>query len=431
MNLHTEFNTTEKIDRGQPVIKIENVAVRYRVPQEKIPSFKEYAIRWLKGEIKHHDFWALKHIDLTIHRGEVFGLIGPNGAGKSTLLKVVARILRPVEGRIRIYGSIAPLIELGAGFDYELTGRENIHLNGSILGFSRENIEARFDRIVDFAGLQEFIDAPIRTYSTGMVARLGFSIATDVRPEILIVDEILGVGDAEFQARSFERIQSFQGKGTTILLVSHSLESIKSMCTRAAWLAHGEIVASGTANSVVNQYREQTAKKEAKRLAKITDTRAIEKKAGGEAAWRTGTRKIKISRVRITDEQGIEKAIFYTGQTLILHMDYVTHGAVLPPIFGLAIHRLDGVHITGPNTKFADVSLPPLNGQGTITYTILKLPLLEGLYHFTVAATNAEDTEIYDYHDRAYPFRVIGDVGTLQERYGLLSIDAKWHHKIG
>ncbi|MCS7017137.1 MAG: ABC transporter ATP-binding protein, partial [Gemmatales bacterium] len=235
-------------------IRLDGVSVRYRVPRERIPSFKEYAIRWLRREIAYHDFWALKDVSLEVRRGEVFGIIGHNGAGKSTLLKVIARVLRPTTGRVRVWGRVAPLLELGAGFDSELTGRENVFLNSAILGFSRRETEARFDRIVEFAGIREFIDMPLRTYSSGMIARLGFAVATDVQPEILIVDEVLAVGDAEFQAKSFERIRQFRANGTTILMVSHNLAAVQSLCARAAWLHHGQCLKVDTASEVVAAY---------------------------------------------------------------------------------------------------------------------------------------------------------------------------------
>ena len=268
MNLHTVFDTSKKIEQSEPLVIVEGVSVRYRVPHERIISFKEYAIRWLKRDIRYHEFWALENINLTIYPGEVIGIIGPNGAGKSTLLKVVSRVLRPTTGRIQVRGSLAPLLELGAGFDMELTGRENIYLNGTMLGFSKLEIARLYDSIVEFSGLSEFIDAPLRTYSTGMFARLGFSVATVVRPDILIVDEILGVGDTEFQMKSFERIQSFQADGTTILLVSHSLEKVDEMCSSAIWLDHGKVIATGSTKTVVNQYLGRTVDHESDRLAK-------------------------------------------------------------------------------------------------------------------------------------------------------------------
>jgi ABC-2 type transport system ATP-binding protein/lipopolysaccharide transport system ATP-binding protein len=239
----------------EPAIQFDQVAVRYRLPRERIRSIKEYAIRRLKRSLVYDDFWALTDINLTVQSGEVLGIIGRNGAGKSTLLKVVARVLRPTRGRICIAGRVSPLLELGAGFNYELTGRENTYLYGTILGFSRKDIDSRFEQIMDFSGLGDFIDSPLRTYSSGMVARLGFSIATDQAPEILIIDEILSVGDAEFQKRSRARIDSFRGSETTILLVSHSLDEILKMCDRVAWLDHGRLVAQGAPADIVQQYQ--------------------------------------------------------------------------------------------------------------------------------------------------------------------------------
>lgn len=237
-------------------IRLEKVSVRYRVPHERISTFKEYLILWLQRKVKHHAFWALKDIDLEVRKGEVFGLIGPNGAGKSTLLKLVARVLRPTTGRVWVQGRVAPLLEIGAGFHPELTGRENVYLNGAMLGFNRQEMDARFDRIVDFAELWEFIDAPLRTYSSGMWARLGFAVAIDVEPHILIVDELLSVGDEAFQRKSLARFQAFQEMGVTILLVSHNMGVIESRCQRAAWLDHGLLKAVGAASEVVHLYRE-------------------------------------------------------------------------------------------------------------------------------------------------------------------------------
>lgn len=240
---------------NEPAVKLERVSVRYRVPHERIPSLKEYAIRWVRRRLRYADFWALHDIDLEVRRGEVFGILGANGAGKSTLLKVVARVLRPTSGRVRVWGRVAPLLELGAGFDFELSGRENIFLNGTILGFSKADVASRLDRIVEFADLREFIDAPLRTYSSGMVARLGFAIATDVEPEVLIVDEILAVGDAGFQKKSAERIRSFRENGTTILLVTHDAAALKAMCSRVMWLKRGEVEAVGSVEEVLARYQ--------------------------------------------------------------------------------------------------------------------------------------------------------------------------------
>jgi len=236
------------------VIQLEDVGVRYRVPSERIASFKEYAIRWMQRKIQKRDFWALRDINLSISKGETFGLIGSNGAGKSTLLKLMARVFRPTVGRVIVKGNVAPLLEFGAGFHPELTGRDNIFLNGALMGFTRQEMEGKVKRIVDFSELWDFIDMPMRTYSSGMWARLGFAVATDVNPEILIIDEVLSVGDESFQRKSAARLHEFRAMGATTLLVSHNMAIIKDMCSRAAWLDHGELISVGSSDKVVDAY---------------------------------------------------------------------------------------------------------------------------------------------------------------------------------
>jgi ABC-2 type transport system ATP-binding protein/lipopolysaccharide transport system ATP-binding protein len=235
-------------------VSLEEVAVCYRVPTERVVSFKEYVIRRLTGRIRYRPVWALRDVSLEVGLGEVVGIIGPNGAGKSTLLKVIARVLRPTRGRVRVWGRVVPLIELGAGFHPELTGRENVYLNAAVLGHSRQDTDARFASIVEFAELGDFIDAPLRTYSTGMVARLGFAVATAWEPDILIVDEVLAVGDEAFQQKCRERIEMFRRRGVTVLLVSHNMNQVQSMCTRAVWLHQGRVRAVGPPAEVVRAY---------------------------------------------------------------------------------------------------------------------------------------------------------------------------------
>ena len=236
------------------VIRLENVSVRYRVPQEPIRSFKEYAIRRLQGQVTHRDFWALRDLNLTVRSGEVMGIIGRNGAGKSTLLKVIARVLRPTAGWVWVKGRVVPLLELGAAFHPELTGRENVYLNATLLGHSRKEVEARFAAIIDFAELWDFIDAPLRTYSSGMVARLGFAVATAWEPDILLVDEVLAVGDEAFQQKCQTCLEAFRQNGATVLLVSHSTATVQAMCQRAMWIDQGVVKAAGAAVEVVERY---------------------------------------------------------------------------------------------------------------------------------------------------------------------------------
>lgn len=236
------------------MIKAENVSVCYRMTYDRVMSIKEYAVQLLKGKVKYEEFWALKDVSFEVRKGEVFGIIGHNGAGKSTVLKVISGILKPTAGSVQIGGSIAPMLELGSGFDFDLTGRENIFLNGAILGFSEKFLKDKYDEIVDFAELGQFINVPLRNYSSGMVVRLAFSIATVVRPDILIVDEILSVGDATFQDKSKRRMLELMDGGATVLFVSHTMAQIRDMCDRVLWLDHGQMKMLGDAESVCDAY---------------------------------------------------------------------------------------------------------------------------------------------------------------------------------
>ena len=231
----------------------------YRVPCERIGTFKEYAIRRLQRRITHEEFWALREVNLDVRSAEVFGIIGRNGAGKSTLLKVIARSCDRRAGAPVVFGNVAPLLEFGAGFHPELSGRENVMLNGVLLGFTEKQMHEKFDRIVEFAELGDFIDAPLRTYSSGMVARLGFAIATDVKPDVLIVDEVLAVGDESFQRKGQARMQEFREQGATILLVTHNMATVQKMCQRAVWLDHGKVQAAGDAKEVAEQYHQASS----------------------------------------------------------------------------------------------------------------------------------------------------------------------------
>jgi ABC-type polysaccharide/polyol phosphate transport system ATPase subunit len=242
---------------SSPVIELENISVCYRVPEERINTFKEYMIRILQNKVQSHDFMALESVFLSVNRGETYGIVGANGAGKSTLLKVVARVLVPGSGRVRVAGQVSPLLELGAGFHPELTGRENIFLNGTLLGHSHREIMDHLKEILEFAQLDGFVDAPLRTYSSGMVARLGFSVATTWVPQILLLDETLTVGDEAFRARCLSRLNNFREGGTTTLLVSHDLELVEARCDRVALLDRGKLQAVGAPFEIIQLYRQK------------------------------------------------------------------------------------------------------------------------------------------------------------------------------
>jgi ABC-type polysaccharide/polyol phosphate transport system ATPase subunit len=235
-------------------INLEDISVRFRLPVERVSTVKEYAIRWLQRRLEYRDLWALRRVTFSVGRGEIFGVVGANGAGKTTLLKVIARVLHPTEGRVRVSGSVAPILELGGGFHPELTGRENVYLYGSLLGWTRRALDEGFGDIVDFAELWDFIDAPLRTYSSGMTVRLAFAVATAKYADVILVDEVLAVGDIQFQEKCLARIEQYREAGSTIVVVSHNPELITRMCTRSVWLSSGEVKELGPSGNVIGMY---------------------------------------------------------------------------------------------------------------------------------------------------------------------------------
>ncbi len=395
-------------------ISFDRVSKRFILHHERARSFQELALGLVRRNGRsREEFWALQDVSFTVEHGETVGIIGPNGAGKSTVLKLISRILEPTSGQIVVRGRVGALLELGAGFHPDLTGRENIYLNGSILGLSRAEIRRRLDDIIGFAELERFIDVPVRHYSSGMYVRLGFSVAVHTDPEILLVDEVLAVGDAAFQRKCLERINELRRAGVTVLFVSHSAETVRALCTRALWLENGRLVADDVAEAVVLRYLERSR-----------DGMEVIQTGSDERRWGTG--RIRIIRVRLLDGEGQERQRFRTGEPLTVEIRYRAEERVERPVFGLAIHRSDGVHITGPNTRFAGLEIPYVEGEGTVRYTVPALPLLEGLYFISVSAHNWEDTEMYEYQDRLYAFRVFPCDG---ERYGVVTLHGAWDHR--
>lgn len=239
-------------------IKVDHVGMKFNLSQEKVDNLKEYVIKFLKREIKYNEFWALKDVSFTVEEGDRVGILGLNGAGKSTLLKVVSGVLKPTEGKVTTRGKIVPMLELGAGFDPQYTGSENIYLYGAMLGYSKQFIDEKYEEIVDFSGIRRFMDTPVKNYSSGMKARLGFAIATVVEPEILILDEVLSVGDKKFKKKSEKKIKSMFDQGVTVLFVSHSLPQIKRICNKAILLEGGRLIAAGDVEEVAEIYEEKT-----------------------------------------------------------------------------------------------------------------------------------------------------------------------------
>jgi len=402
-----------------PAIRFVNVSKRYTL-RRPTTSFREWFVNWRqprKQPPTPPELWALRDVSFEIIPGETVGLIGANGAGKSTALKLIGQIIPPSTGEVRIQGRVAALLELGTGFHPELTGRENVFLSAALTGMGRVEIASKFEAIVEFAELSDFIDQPVKYYSSGMFARLAFAVSIHLSPEILLVDEVLAVGDQAFQQKCVERIAALQQAGVTICYVSHSLESVRRICHRAIWFDHGRIRVDDNSERVAQQYAEYVMASGQHALAKSV----------GLNVERWGNRKIEIEGVRFLDAQRAERTVFEHGQPFIIEVTYQAHEKIEDPVFGFALHRQDGLHITGPNTSFAGHRLPPVEGRGVLHYEVEQLPLLEGLYQLSVSAHNRNDTEMYDFQKRRYTFQVMNARALPREIFGLMSLGGNWH----
>lgn len=413
------YQYSRTLEPGQPLITINDVSKRFRLHTAQQRSLQESFIRLFQRQQLNEDdyFWALRNVSLTINAGDCIGIIGPNGSGKSTLLKLITGIIEPNSGSARVQGRMSSLLELGAGFHPDLTGRENIFLNASIYGLSTKEIKARLDQIIEFSELEEFIDMPVKRYSSGMYVRLGFAVAIHTDPDILLVDEVLAVGDAHFQNKCIDSVMKFRRRGGTLLLVSHGLESIQSICNRAIWFEKGEVQADGEPVDVVMAYRNRVAEEE-NAATEHVKTEEI----SAEQRWGSGD--IEITDVEIFSQTGEQRTVFYTGDELSIHIHYQANKRIETPVFGIALHHQNGAHVTGPNTQTAGLTIAAVEGKGKIIYTIPSLPLLDGGYLLTVAATDTSGSLIYDYHDRFYPFRVYS--GKTLEQYGMVTLGGRW-----
>ncbi len=386
------------------------------------PTIKERVVEFLTrgGGGGLEEFWALRDVSFEVGTGEMFGVVGSNGSGKSTLLKLLAGIYRPDEGTLEAHGRVTSLIELGAGFHPDLTGRENILINGLLIGLSRPYIRRVTDDIIAFSGLERFIDSPVRTYSSGMYMRLGFAIAAHAEPDILLVDEILAVGDEYFQHRCLGRINDFRREGRTILLVSHDLGTVARHCDRILWIDRGAVRGVGHPRQMVDAYLETVEEQEAARVMARHHRMDVHDAPGGGKRWGSG--EVLITSVRMEDQTGQERYLFHTGEAPRIRIGWrVPGGPVDEVVFGVAFQRDDGVACYGTNTRIEGLKLPPLSGEGEILFEIGDLPLLQGSYRFDVAA-HRPDEYPYDFHSRMYGF----EVRTAFRELGVARISHRW-----
>jgi ABC-type polysaccharide/polyol phosphate transport system ATPase subunit len=394
---------------GHP-IEVRNVGKRFRLYHERNQSLKAAVMR--RGRARYDEFWALDDVSFEVEEGSTFGLVGENGSGKSTMLKCLAKILRPDRGAVSVDGKVSALLELGAGFHAELSGRENVFLNGSILGLSKRELEAKFDDIVEFAGLQRFIDMPVKNYSSGMYVRLGFSIAINVDPDVLLVDEVLAVGDEQFQRKCLERVADLREQGKTIVVVTHSLSTVRNLCDRAVWLDHGTVQAAGPAGEVADAY-----------LGQVHSDSESDGSSEGGARWGSGD--VRLTAIELLGPDDLPTAHVRTGDTVTFRLHYDARKPVPHPVFGLAVFTLEGIQVTGPNTREAGVGVDHIEGRGTVDLQVPRLLLLPGAYVVSAACTDETISHTFDHRHRALHFDV--KPGTPHETFGgLVSFDGRW-----
>ncbi len=430
-----------------PAIRVDEVTKRYRriAQSHRFLTLKSAFVGGNLFKLLRPDevFTALEDVSLEVGRGETFGVIGANGAGKSTLMKIVAGTTKPTDGKVSLNGKVSALIELGAGFHPEISGRENVYINGIMLGLSRREIAERFEEIVAFAELEEFIDTPVKNYSSGMYMRLGFSVAIHVDPDILVIDEVLAVGDEGFVHKCLDKIGEFKRRGKTILLVTHGMETIRRLCDRAVWINHGRVAAIGDPVRVVDQYLDWVAEQAESEMTRAerfriaaageelesADRMPEQSDASVDAPYETGrwgSGEVRIETVRFLDAADAVRHVFSTGEPMTIEIDYSASETVGDFVFGIGLFNANGVSCYGTNTDIERFEPAGLGGDGTIRVRIPAINLVAGNYYLDVAV-HRRDGNPYDYHRGLYSFRLNSDIGDV----GVARVPHEWEFDAG
>ena len=401
------------------MIEVEHLWKEYRIPHEKRNTAFEALIGLLDIKKEYEEFIALKDINFSVDKGEWVGVIGPNGSGKSTLLKIIANTIRSTTGRVAVNGRLTPFLELGVGFQQDLTAIENIHVYGAIIGFSDDAIEERVDGILDFAGLKQFADTKLKNFSSGMIVRLAFSTAIQTEPEILLLDEVLAVGDMEFQQKCFDVFERYRQEDKTVVFVTHDMSAVKRFCDRALLLHHGEQIAFGDVGEVVDEYvygvgPEAAAVPES--VPEVEGTQTVEPIAGAEDEGRWGNKRVVITSVEFIDKFGNENSRFNSGDPMTIRLFLRVKETVNNPVFGLRIYDEKGLYCYGTNTELKGYTIESIKGSGMMDFIIDAIPMLAGKYYLTIAVTS-KDHIPFDWHELAYSFTVFNltnDIGFFQ-----------------
>jgi ABC-2 type transport system ATP-binding protein len=388
-------------------VQVTDLSKKFRLFKERNNTLKATVMRGRR--VIAEDFWALRDVSFEVYQGETFGLIGENGSGKSTMLKCMTKILRPNEGTVTVNGKVSALLELGAGFHPELTGRENVFLNGAILGLSQKELRRRFDEVVEFAGVGAFIDEPVKNYSSGMYVRLGFSVAINVDPDVLLVDEVLAVGDEAFQRKCNEKLTELRNQGKTIVFVSHGLGVVQNLCDRAAWFSHGHLMQVGRPKEVIDAY---------------TDTVQVDRQVDEQGRGRWGSGEGRITAVELLDRAGGPVQRVYGGEVAILRVHYEMQQAIERPVFGLSIRTIDGFEVSALRSRDVDCVPEKLEGAGHVEVRFDPVRLLPGTYDVSLSLTDYTSLHPYDVRTDLLRFDV--ERGSLREEGGVVALGGEW-----
>ncbi len=410
-------------------IEVHNLFKKFRIYHDKSVTLKERILYW--GRTKYSEIQVLNDVSFNVEKGKTIGLIGQNGSGKSTLLKLLTGIIYPDKGSININGKVSSLLELGAGFHPDFSGRENIYNNASIFGLSKKEIDKRFNQIVTFSELEEFIDNPVRTYSSGMYMRLAFSVAINVDADILLIDEILAVGDASFQKKCMDKIKDLKKMGTTIVLVTHDMGAVERICDEAVWLEGGRIKQCGNSLDTVSYYLEfmgekqensGIAKKKEDDISNTTEDSCSDNHQEMKSKNRWGSKEITIEDMKFIDNNGMDRTVFKCGEKVVISFRYNRYNkSIENPVFGVGIFRNDGVNCYGTNTQIDKIRGISIGNSGEVHYIIENLNLLEGQYIVDVAVVS-EDGFPYDYIRGIAGFNVYSDIKDI----GVIRLNHQW-----
>lgn len=404
---------------GELAVEVKDVSKSFKLFTDRQKTVKEAVLGGFRRR-KPKIFWALKDVSFHVKKGTTLGIVGENGSGKSTLLKILTGVYKPTAGAMHLEGKASGLLELGAGFHPELTGRENVYLNASILGLSRKQTDEIFDEIIAFSEIADFIDTPVKHYSSGMFVRLGFAVAINVDPDVLLIDEVLAVGDEHFQRKCSEKILEFKRQKKTIIIVSHGLEELRTLCDDAVWLHKGELQEFGAAQKVIDAYLKKV---------NIDEQKSAEGRAASasQLGSRWGSGEAKITDVTFFDEKGKKKRVFKTGEPMVAKIKYKCKEKIEKPVFGFAIHNNQGFHLTGPNTRLSNDNIDFIKGEGEVEYRIKQLPLLKGNYLCSAAIYDYSCLHPYDHCDKMFYFEI--EPGEVKESYGVITMAGTWKVK--